>query len=59
MRSALEDRPSALAKMDPEEQAEPVVKALKQIQHTLMAMPKRIGQETKAVTLSDFSAVTA
>jgi hypothetical protein len=60
MKVAMATRPDLVDKPDPEELSEPVVKAIKDMTRSLLTfLPKRIGQETKSVTLADFSAVTA
>ena len=54
------DKPAVVEKDDPEKMSEPVVRALTKMKDAMLVMlPKRIGQETKTVTLADFSAVTA
>jgi hypothetical protein len=53
-------RPEIVERQDPDELSEPVVRALKDMKMALLTiLPKRIGQETKSVSLADFSAVTA
>jgi len=60
LRLATAERPDVVDRQDPEELSEPVVKAIKQMTNSLLTMlPKRIGKETKTVSLADFSAVTA
>jgi len=59
MQKVLKQYEPLLNKQDPEEMSEPVVRALKRMTDMLLGnLPRRIGEQTKSVSLTDFSAVS-
>ena len=60
LREVFNTQPDVVSREEPEKASEPIVRAIDKMTNRLLTiLPKKIGEETKSITLANFGAVTA